>query len=116
MNIFLITPLRVLFLIVLVGSALEVLTARTRNEFRERRWRKKLKDHTVVIGYGVKGRSAVRMLLDNDIEPERIVVIANDAAAVEDATRPTRKDPLDPDSDEYPGWRESWVTPVAKKC
>ncbi|MBK9434968.1 MAG: potassium channel family protein [Actinobacteria bacterium] len=102
-NIFLITPLRVLFLIVLVGSALEVLTARTRNEFRERRWRKKLKDHTVVIGYGVKGRSAVRMLLDNDIEPERIVVIANDAAAVEDATRPTRKDPLDPDSDEYPG-------------
>jgi voltage-gated potassium channel len=102
-NIFLITPLRVLFLIVLVGSALEVLTARTRNEFRERRWRKKLKDHTVVIGYGVKGRSAVRMLLDNDIEPDRIVVIANDAAAVEDATRPTRKDPLDPDSDEYPG-------------
>ncbi len=102
-NILLITPLRILFLIVLVGTTLEVLTARTRDEFRERRWRKKLKNHTVVIGYGVKGRSAVRMLLDNEIEPETIVVIANDASAVEDATRPSRKDPTDPDSGLYPG-------------
>ncbi len=102
-NIFLITPLRVIFLIVLVGTTLEVLTARTRDEFRERRWRKKLKDHIVVIGYGVKGRSAVRMLLDNEIDPENIVVIANEAGAVEDATRPSRKDPSDPTSDEYPG-------------
>jgi voltage-gated potassium channel len=102
-NIFLITPLRVIFLIVLVGTTLEVLTARTRDEFRERRWRKKLKNHIVVIGYGVKGRSAVRMLLDNGIDPEHIVVIANEAGAVEDATRPSRKDPTDPTSDEYPG-------------
>ncbi len=102
-NIFLITPLRVLFLIVLVGTTLEVLTARGREEFREGRWRKKLKNHTVVIGYGVKGRSAVRMLLDNDIEAENIVVIANDASAVEDATRPSLKDPQRPDSAQYPG-------------
>ena len=102
-NVFLITPLRLLFLIVLVGSAIEVLTARTRDEFRERRWRKKLKNHTVVIGYGVKGRSAVRMLLDNDVKPETIVVISHDPAAVEDATRPSRKDPTDPSSEAYPG-------------
>ena len=102
-NIFLITPLRVLFLIVLVGTTLEVLTARGRAEFRESRWRKKLKNHTVVIGYGVKGRSAVRMLLDNGIEAENIVVIANDASAVEDATRPSLKDPQRPDSAQYPG-------------
>ena len=102
-NILLITPLRLLFLIVLVGTTIEVLTTRTRDEMRERRWRKKLKNHTVVIGYGVKGRSAVRMLLDNGVDPETIVVIANDAAAVEDATRPSRKDPTDPESDDYPG-------------
>ncbi|HQR81249.1 MAG TPA: potassium channel family protein [Actinomycetota bacterium] len=98
-----ITPLRLLFLIVLVGATIEVLTTRTRDEFRERRWRKKLKNHTVVIGYGVKGRSAVRMLLDNGMDPEEIVVVANDAAAVEDATRPSRKDPGNPDSEDYPG-------------
>ena len=102
-NIFLITPLRVLFLIVLVGTTIEVLTARSRAEFRERRWRKKLKNHTVVIGYGVKGRSAVRMLLDNGVDPESIVVVSKDPAAVEDATRPSLKDPADPDSEEYPG-------------
>ena len=66
-----------------------------------------MKDHTVVIGYGVKGRSAVRMLLDNDIEPERIVVIANDAAAVEDATaRPARTHSTRTPT-RVPGWRES---------
>mgnify|MGYP000925151910 CR=1 FL=1 len=102
-NIFLITPLRLLFLIVLVGTTIEVLTARTREDFRERRWRNKLKNHTVVIGYGVKGRSAVRMLLDNEMRPEQIVVISSDPAAVEDATRPSRKDPMDPESDLYPG-------------
>lgn len=102
-NILLITPLRLLFLIVLVGTTIEVLTARTRDEFRERRWRKKLKNHTVVIGYGVKGRSAVRMLLDNEVKPETIVVISHDPAAVEDATRPSRKDPSDPSSELYPG-------------
>lgn len=102
-NIFLITPLRLLFLIVLVGTTIEVLTARTRDDFRERRWRKHLRNHTVVIGYGVKGRSAVRMLLDNDVDPEQIVVISNDPAAVEDATRPSLKDPADPNSGLYPG-------------
>jgi len=37
-NIFIITPLRVLFLIILVGTTLEVLTERTR-EWRLSRWR-----------------------------------------------------------------------------
>jgi voltage-gated potassium channel len=37
-NIFVITPLRVLFLIILVGTTLEVLTERTRDEWRRNRW------------------------------------------------------------------------------
>ena len=49
-NIFLITPLRVLFLIVLGGTTLEVLTERTREQFRLNRWRSSLRDHTVVVG------------------------------------------------------------------
>lgn len=81
-----ITPLRIIFLIVLVGSTLEVLTERTRAEFREQRWRKKVHDHTVVIGYGVKGRSAVKALIDNGGDPRQIVVVSPDATAVEDAS------------------------------
>lgn len=59
-NILIITPLRVLFLIILVGTTLEALTERTREEWRLNRWRSTLRDHTVVIGFGTKGRSAIR--------------------------------------------------------
>ena len=59
-NVLLITPLRVLFLIILVGTTLEVLTERTREEWRLNRWRTTLRDHTVVVGFGTKGRSAVQ--------------------------------------------------------
>ena len=62
-TIFLVTPARVLFLILLVGTTLEVLTERTRERYRERRWRSRVKDHYIIAGYGVKGRSAVRVLM-----------------------------------------------------
>ncbi|QES52461.1 Ion channel protein [Streptomyces venezuelae] len=75
MNILLITPLRVLFLIILVGTTLEVLTERTREEWRLNRWRKQLRDHTVVIGFGTKGRSALQTLLSTGLEKERVVIV-----------------------------------------
>jgi voltage-gated potassium channel len=84
-NTFLITPLRFLFLIVLVGTTLEVLTQRTQYEWRSRKWRKKVSEHTVVIGYGIKGRSAVNALLDSGIPPSQIVVVADDDDSVREA-------------------------------
>ena len=56
----LITPARILFLIILVGTTIEVLAERTRSAFRERIWRSGLKDHTIVIGFGTKGRARSR--------------------------------------------------------
>ena len=41
-NMVLITPIRVIFLIVLVGTTLEVLTQRTRTNWRITRWRSKM--------------------------------------------------------------------------
>ncbi len=58
LNALVITPLRFLFLIVLVGTTIEVLTRRTREQLRSNRWRKNVDKHTVVVGYGVKGRAA----------------------------------------------------------
>ncbi len=81
-----ITPLRVVFLIVLVGSTLEVLTRRTTEQYREKRWRNKVQDHTIIVGFGVKGRSAAQALIDNGTSPDQIVVIAPDEAAIKDAT------------------------------
>ncbi|AWT44365.1 MULTISPECIES: potassium channel family protein [Streptomyces] len=74
-NILVITPLRVLFLIILVGTTLEVLTERTRQQVRIHRWRARIQDHVVVIGYGTKGRHAVETLVGQGIPRERIVVV-----------------------------------------
>jgi voltage-gated potassium channel len=74
-NILVITPLRVLFLIILVGTTLEVLTERTRQQVRIHRWRARIRDHVVVIGYGTKGRHAIRTLVGQGIPRDRIVVV-----------------------------------------
>ena len=86
-NVLVITPLRVLFLIILVGTTLEVLTERTREQFRLQRWRSIVRQHTVVIGYGTKGRSAVRALLNDGYDAKQIVVVDPDPRAAEDANR-----------------------------
>jgi voltage-gated potassium channel len=83
----LVTPARIVFLIILVGTTIEVLAERTRTAVRERVWRKGLNDHIIVCGFGTKGRAAIETLLARGTEREAIVVIDTDPDAVEDATR-----------------------------
>ena len=85
-NVLVITPLRIAFLIILVGTTLEVLTQRTREQLRQSRWRSSLREHTVVVGYGTKGRSAVRALLDDGTDPSGIVVVDNDPEHIAEAS------------------------------
>ncbi len=84
-NVLIITPLRVLFLIILVGTTLEVLTERTREQWRLASWRRKVNGHTVVIGYGTKGRSAIRALVADGTSRDQIVVIDPDPGQVAEA-------------------------------
>jgi voltage-gated potassium channel Kch len=81
-----VTPARVLFLILLVGTTLEILAERSREAYRLSRWRRHLKDHTIVCGYGVKGRSAVQTLLGKGTTPAEIVAIEPDPQARAKAT------------------------------
>lgn len=74
-NVVFVTPLRVLFLIILVGTTLEVLTERTREDFRLKRWRTNLRDHTVVVGFGTKGRSAIQTLCATGLRKDQIVIV-----------------------------------------
>ena len=84
-NILFITPLRVMFLIVLIGTTLEALTARSREEFRIRRWRSRVRQHVIVCGYGTKGRSAIRSLQASGTPLEQIVVVDPEPRAIEEA-------------------------------
>ncbi|BBZ18115.1 potassium channel family protein [Mycolicibacterium gadium] len=84
-NIVIITPLRVAFLIVLIGTTVETLTTESRQAFKIQQWRNKLRNHTVVIGYGTKGRTAVAAMVGDEIAPADIVVVDESPVALERA-------------------------------
>jgi voltage-gated potassium channel len=84
-NAFYITPARIAFLVLLIGTTLEVLASQGRDMIRVARWRKKMGKHVVVVGYGTKGRSAVETLINNGQDREGIVIVDTNQAAIDDA-------------------------------
>jgi voltage-gated potassium channel len=86
-NTLVITPIRVIFLIVLIGTTLEVLTERTRRSWQISRWRAKVSGHTVVVGYGSKGRSVLTTLAEAATPPSALVIVDISAAAMAEANR-----------------------------
>ncbi|WNG94206.1 TrkA family potassium uptake protein [Mycobacterium sp. ITM-2016-00318] len=84
-NVLVITPLRVAFLIVLIGTTVETLTTQSRQALKIQRWRSRVRNHTVVVGYGTKGRTAVAAMVGDDMAPADIVVVDEDPVALERA-------------------------------
>jgi voltage-gated potassium channel len=84
-NILIITPLRILFLVVLVGTTLQVLTERSRQAWKIQRWRSRVRNHTVVVGYGTKGKTAVAAILGDGAAAGNVVVVDTDQAALDHA-------------------------------
>lgn len=84
-NAFVVTPLRIGFLVLLIGTTLEVLASQGREMFRIARWRKRMGRHVIVVGYGTKGRSAVDTLVNNGLHREQVVVVDPSQAALQDA-------------------------------
>ncbi|OFM58270.1 Ion channel protein [Corynebacterium sp. HMSC058E07] len=85
-NTLIITPARLVFLVLLVGTTLSVLTEESRKTLVIRRWRKKMRNHTIVIGYGTKGRSAIAALLADGVSPSQIVVVDTDREVLDQAS------------------------------
>ena len=85
-NVLVITPLRVLFLIVLIGTTVESLTEESRQTLKIQRWRKRVRNHTVVVGYGTKGRAAVAAMLGDGVAPGDIVVVDTDQTLLDRAS------------------------------
>lgn len=86
-NAFVVTPLRVVFLVLLVGTTLEVLANAGRRAILDSRWRKKMRGHTLVLGYGTMGRSAVSTLVRHGVPQDKIVVVDASPLAVAEANR-----------------------------
>ena len=79
------TALRIAFLAVLVGTTLEVLSERSRQAWKIQRWRSKVRNHTIVIGYGTKGKTAVAAILGDAAGRGEVVVVDTDRSALEHA-------------------------------
>ena len=80
-----VTPIRVLFLLILAGSAYSFVAQRSWERFVMKRIQRTLHDHIVVAGFGTKNNRAVRELLSLGAEPNDIVVIDTSEERLEKA-------------------------------
>lgn len=85
-TIILITPTRIVFLILVVGTTVEVLTDQSRDYLAARRWRHRVRNHTLICGFGATGQAAASELLNRGLTPEEIVVVDSNPSALEAAT------------------------------
>ncbi len=85
-TIVLITPARILFLILVVSTTVEVLTEQSRVLLAKRRWRQTVKNHTVICGFGSTGQAAARDLITRGVDPDTIVVVDSDPVQITQAS------------------------------
>ena len=84
---FFLTPMRFIFFILFVGIAYQLSLKQIQEAYRMRRVAAKLKDHTIVCGFGETGRVAVQELLAQGMSPDRIVVLDTNEAALDEAAK-----------------------------
>lgn len=85
LTILLITPARILFLILVVGTTVEVLTDQSRDFLAARRWRRNVSNHILICGFGATGQSAAAELRSRGIDKSDIVVVDFADKAIEAA-------------------------------
>lgn len=70
-----VTPVRFAVLFIFVGTAYNFLIKRTWEQWRMARIQEQLRNHIVVLGYGISGSELVSELIERGTEPSTIVVI-----------------------------------------
>jgi voltage-gated potassium channel len=73
-----VTPVRVLVLLIFIGAAYTFVIKRGWEKWRMARIQEQLQDHVVVLGYGVSGSEAVAELIARGTDPRCIVVMDTD--------------------------------------
>lgn len=84
-NAVFLTPVRVALWALFLGTTYELMLQRYRERAQMRQLRERLSGHTIVCGYGVKGRAIIGELLAHGHRADEIVVIDPDAEAAQEA-------------------------------
>jgi voltage-gated potassium channel len=80
-----VTPIRIFFVLIFIGTAYTFIFRRTWERWRMKRIQKTLTGHVVVAGFGSCGSEAVEELLARGARPAEIVVIDSDEHVLEQA-------------------------------
>ncbi len=85
-TVLLITPARIVFLILVVGTTVEVLTDQSRQLWLTERWRRRVNDHYLICGFGATGQAAADDLIRRGVAAGDIVAVDRNPEAVRRAT------------------------------
>jgi voltage-gated potassium channel len=80
-----VTPIRIFFVLIFIGTAYTFVFRRTWDKWRMERIQQNLHDHIIVAGFGTSGSEAVDELIARGTKPQDIVVIDSEEEALERA-------------------------------
>lgn len=80
-----VTPIRIIFILVLAGTAYTFVIKRTWNKWIMKRIQRKLTDHIILAGHGVSNGKALEELIARGTDPRSIVVIDPNQASLDRA-------------------------------
>jgi voltage-gated potassium channel len=82
-----ITPLRIVVWLVFLSTAYELVLRRSIERIEMEKLKRSLNNHIIVCGFGVKGRSAVKELIERGTPPNQIIVVDREQKGLEEANR-----------------------------
>jgi voltage-gated potassium channel len=80
---FVVTPIRIFFVLIFIGTAYTFVFRRTWEKWRMERIQRNLSGHVIIAGFGTSGAEALDELLALGADPREIVVIDPNAEALE---------------------------------
>ncbi len=85
-NAILLTPVRIFLWAVFLGTAYELTLQKYRERVQMKKLKEQLKDHAIICGFGVKGRTIADELIAHGLKSEQIIVIEPNEDALQHAT------------------------------
>jgi voltage-gated potassium channel len=82
---FVATPMRAVIWIVFIGTAYQLVIQQYVEERRMKKLQKNLKDHAIIAGYGMTGKTVAKELVAKNYRKEQIIIIDNREEVINEA-------------------------------